>query len=200
MKQSQTDSTKKTRWNAIAEKAGNVADKTGKVIDKKILDLVIALAANSINTKASCEGHLDHGIAAPWVDIGLAESSEISKKIESLKALWLEIKTKAEKTQKETIDKMWLESKKLELEIKYPTSLLVQKLSKLLDKFYQKRTSSYDTHIILRQLGLTSYRMECQGTIFQEVRGPSEKEIKLKQYQEEMKSFYEFLKNIFFKI
>jgi hypothetical protein len=46
-----------------------VGDGLGLGIDDGIVDTVIALTAHGIPTVASCEGHVDHGLAYPWVDV-----------------------------------------------------------------------------------------------------------------------------------
>jgi len=46
-----------------------VTDGLGKEIDQGIFDTVVALNVLGIPTRQSCEGHLEWGTGAPWVDI-----------------------------------------------------------------------------------------------------------------------------------
>ena len=57
------------KWIEISEKFSHVTDKLGKHMDKGILDTVVALNVLGFDTDQSCEGHLDHGLPYPWVDI-----------------------------------------------------------------------------------------------------------------------------------
>src|SRR5687768_9377587 len=58
-----------TRWAAAAHYVDGVRDGLGKPVDIGIKRLVIGLNAHGFSTTGSCEGHLDWGIAAPWVDL-----------------------------------------------------------------------------------------------------------------------------------
>lgn len=58
------------QWDETAEKFRKVTDKLGKPIDAGIFDTVMALNVLGVPTTMSCEGHLDHGLPYPWVDIG----------------------------------------------------------------------------------------------------------------------------------
>jgi hypothetical protein len=46
-----------------------LTDKLGMPIDANIQELVISFWMHNIKTEASCEGHLDHGVPYPWIDI-----------------------------------------------------------------------------------------------------------------------------------
>lgn len=56
-------------WDELTEIFSHVTDRIGRSIDKGIFDTVVALNALGIATSASCEGHLDHGLPYPWVDV-----------------------------------------------------------------------------------------------------------------------------------
>lgn len=45
-----------------------VVDGVGRGIDDGIRPIVLKLNELGMETKASCEGHIDHGLAEPWVD------------------------------------------------------------------------------------------------------------------------------------
>ncbi len=57
------------QWTETSEKFSRVTDRLGKHIDKGIFDTVVALNILGFDTEQSCEGHLDHGLAYPWIDI-----------------------------------------------------------------------------------------------------------------------------------
>ena len=56
-------------WEQKLLEVDQFRDGMGKGVDPGIRETVAVLQLLSINTTASCEGHLDHGIAAPWIDI-----------------------------------------------------------------------------------------------------------------------------------
>jgi hypothetical protein len=60
---------KEDHWQEIAQRISRTVDKLGLSIDEGIKETVIVLNALGISTRASCEGHLDSGTCAPWVDI-----------------------------------------------------------------------------------------------------------------------------------
>jgi hypothetical protein len=57
------------RWIEVSEKFSRVTDKLGTPIDDGIFDTVVALNILGFVTSMSCEGHLDHGLPYPWVDV-----------------------------------------------------------------------------------------------------------------------------------
>ena len=57
---------KEKHWARLKSKA----DRFGNKIETGIKESVIALWALGFKTSASCQGHLDHGRLAPWIDIG----------------------------------------------------------------------------------------------------------------------------------
>src|SRR5260370_29918875 len=57
------------RWDELAKKFSRTTDRLGMPIDAGIFETVVVLNALGIHTMASCEGHLDHGLPCPWVDI-----------------------------------------------------------------------------------------------------------------------------------
>ena len=57
------------RWIETSENLSHVTDRLGKHIDKGIFDTVVALNILGFDTDMSCEGHLDHGLPYPWIDI-----------------------------------------------------------------------------------------------------------------------------------
>jgi hypothetical protein len=53
----------------MVERCRRVVDKLGQPIDEGIFETVVVLNLPGIHTLASCEGHLEYGAYAPWVDI-----------------------------------------------------------------------------------------------------------------------------------
>lgn len=61
--------TRTKRIKHLSKKVDQMADGLGYPMDPKIKPTVVALMLHGFPTVASCEGHLDHGYAAPWVMI-----------------------------------------------------------------------------------------------------------------------------------
>jgi hypothetical protein len=69
-----------------------------------------------------------------------------------------------------------------------------KKLIPYLEEFYQGRSVSYVRRLIIDQGG----RFTCQGLILQSTEKKKTRGLLLKEYQEEMRAFTEFLKQKFF--
>ena len=63
----QTLTEKEQCWQEMAKHCSHITDRLGQSIDRGILETVIALNVLGIPTVQSCEGHIDHGVCAPWV-------------------------------------------------------------------------------------------------------------------------------------
>lgn len=74
-----------------------------------------------------------------------------------------------------------------------------RKLIELLDVFYQRHPIVYDRHLIIERILSGQGLLRPQGADFQESREQSERAEKLKEYQREMQSFAEYLRDRFFE-
>src|SRR5258708_4358945 len=81
-------SEKQSRWDEAAKRIEKTIERLGLHIDEGIKEGVIALNVLDINTDASCEGHLDRGTGAPWIDVSAKLPEELSKR-------WRELSDKA---------------------------------------------------------------------------------------------------------
>src|SRR5712691_8019638 len=83
-----TNQDQQERWKQGIEHWECVTDRLGNPIDPGILEAVVALNLLSIQTTASCEGHLDSGHCYPWIDIGYYdEDQEIADDLKQWMAL-----------------------------------------------------------------------------------------------------------------
>jgi hypothetical protein len=78
-------SERQRRWDEAAERIEKTVDTLGHHIDEGIKDGVIALNVLDVNTHGSCEGHLEHGTAAPYIDIRTKISKEELERWEEVK-------------------------------------------------------------------------------------------------------------------
>ena len=168
-----------------------VGDKLGMGIDQEILETVVVFNALEIPTSASCEGHTDHGINGPWVDI---ESKDIELLNEQIKKILVEIDIKEKsEASKEEVEKMLLKLHKLDQIRKNKNLEIVKRILNDLELFYKNKEISFDKRLIIIFYGSFA-RIISQGADMQDLEPARFRQEKLLEYQKEMKSFTKFLK------
>lgn len=167
----------------MSNRAEKTKDKLDLTIDEGIKVATTALNVLGVNTTASCEGHLDHGTNAPYVDVEASEARGLAKRLDD-----------AEGQKKDA------EAENIFSEIERKNLEERKKLIPYLDEFYDGRNVSYDTRLIIRPLARHWSRIESQGVDLQEIADEKEKAQKLESYQKEMKDFAEFLKRKYFSM
>lgn len=177
---------KKARWDEMAIKINETVDALGRHLDKGIKDTVIALNLLGFETDSSCEGHTKHGECGPW--LGLT-----SKEIEALEPERERIFEETRQDKKGYLDK---KAQKRVAEIDAEKLKMQAKAMEVLAEFYQERRVPYDATIIVANI--INGRIQCMGTEIAELLPPKQKAVKLKQYQEEMAAFTQFLKDRYF--
>lgn len=60
-------------WERQAALSAGYVDALGRGMDAGIIEAVTALRLLGFVTTGSCQGHLDHGLPGPWVDIALGK-------------------------------------------------------------------------------------------------------------------------------
>jgi len=175
--------------NQKIEELQTITDRLGKPIDKGIIELVAVLNLLGFKTSGSCEGHLDHGCASPWVDIeGDIDKDELNKLATLQKEIDEIVRKKGFTTQ--AIKKQRGYRKRLDALIK-PTKLKALKIIDLLNEFYDNRKIKVDERIIIAEGGI-SFRIICQGDYIQDVVSNKQKEKRLTKYQKEFNTFKYF--------
>src|SRR4051794_2537985 len=59
-------------WQRKLHDIETVRDALGRPLDSGVKEIVAALNIIDIPTSASCEGHIDRGKGAPWLEVGAA--------------------------------------------------------------------------------------------------------------------------------
>lgn len=182
----------------LREKYSKVTDRLKKPVDEGILETVVLLNALNINTTGSCKGHLDWGIAAPWVDVSAPET-------EQLKQIWqryfqlrkLASNKEAQDASIAEIKAIYKETGQIEsVAKKHTVEKILPQVLGLLNEFYQNRAVPNDQRLILREIGWTC-RIISQGAVIQEILPVDQRQANLTRYRQEMQVFTEFLKNKF---
>lgn len=204
--------TKQKQWDKQTEEVDSWTDGLGYPIDQGIKDTVIVLNILGFTTCQSCEGHLDHGDANPWIDFKLDQPEvlalqnqvsefvrvELTEQFQALKMKYPHLsldeilQTQEGEYLKPKYERFLYLLSLYQQEAKKKLALLFE----LLDKFYQIHDSSEDEKLFLQIEGII--RLSSHGWKLQAHRSENERETKLKLYLEEMKAFTNFLKERFF--
>ena len=175
---------KEQRWKEVENEFSGVTDRLGREIDEGILDTVVALNVLGINTIQSCEGHMDHGTGAPYIDVAAKDTKDLETQLHE---------TFGKEDIRETANKLIGEITRRNL-------LEQAKLLEHLLSFYQHRQVPYDRRVTIQSFGLGVNRLESQGAALQEIVTPEVKQQRLQRYQEEMREFTKYLKETYFSV
>jgi hypothetical protein len=181
------------RWAAATQYIEGVRDALGKCVDAGIKSLVIAFNASGFPTTASCQGHLHWGIPAPWIDLRPPATQSGMARRRKLSALEEEMETIAHNAPNAAaLDALYERRRLLAADVRRPTLVLARRLMTLLAASYRDRKVPYEQTIGLH-LRLISLRMQCYGTVLQDIATPAEKAANLERYRAEMCTFAPFL-------
>ena len=64
-------------FNKLRKKVNKITDALGMPVDEEIKEAVIMFNTVGLYTSASCEGHLDHGLPAPWIDVEVPNEPKV---------------------------------------------------------------------------------------------------------------------------
>jgi hypothetical protein len=175
-----------------------MTDKLGKDIDPGIFETVVILNLLGIPTTQSCEGHLEHGTGAPWVDIEDTSASAQSKEVGQLFSKAAQAQREQTHSVEEIIH-LFDQAHQARQAVKQIHLAVRQRLIDYLAAFYKNRHVPYDVQLVIQSRDTTGRsRLESQGADFQEIAPPEIKQRKLLEYQEEMRAFTAFLKEKYF--
>lgn len=192
-----TDKQRK-RWFEEIDKFKNKTDKLGMTIEGGILETVVALNMAGIKTSQSCEGHLDRGLAGPWVQI-TGSTNDDSR---NLNQMMLDEYKKADLVKAQNPESFLKDSEYASYMEKFrelQNLLLVEsqknaeKLIVLLGKFYMNREIDFDCMLIVNGVDSVAPTLISQGSYLQNIRNAEEKEKNIQRYRKEMKEFADFL-------
>ncbi len=161
-------------WTSKTLEIDAITDRLGKRIDEGIKEVIIGLTLLNINTTASCEGHLDRGTFAPYIDIESPKAKVLAERHHSL----------------ETED----EERSINKEIQKANLEELENFIPLLDEFYADRHSTFHQRLTIRAMPWGWSRIQSGGTELQKVADKQLKSDRLLEFQKEMEAFKVFLK------
>jgi hypothetical protein len=173
------DDPKETTWQTAVDRVKKITDKLDMPVDPEIVETVAILQLMGIDTSMSCGGHEDRITGGPYVMFTSKEAEAYRKKCANIgdprDSLYKEFTGKA-------MAAIQNEQAKL-----YP----------LLDKFYSNRATPFAQRLMLRTLGLSVCRLECQGADMAVISKPRDRITILTNNRKEMADFTEFLKKTY---
>lgn len=193
----QTNASTKQQWDEACQQFRKTTDRLGMPIDDGIFELVVALNLLGVNTRQSCEGHLDHGTFAPWVTFTTPGIDERYKQVAQAMEEAARVR-KERKLSLEASQEVYAPAHRLREEADAVHALDMCRVIELLARFYAHHFVPYDTTLIVHSRGPGTSVLESQGARLQIIRAPEIRESKLQEYQREMRAFTTFLKEYFF--
>jgi hypothetical protein len=198
----QNFSQKQERWLAMEKEVMSLTDGLGKSIDPDIKNTVIILNLLGFKTSASCQGHLDWGLPYPWIDFNIEnqEVKNLMKKAENIQSRINQKRTELGGFNNEDPDliNLFKEMRTIGDEIEKKILSQLISLKKLLEEFYTVRSANPDRMIVIHQLNPTFLRLQSVGGNWRSIRDDTEKAIKLKEYQAEMRELTSFLREKYY--
>ena len=179
------------QWEQKLSELDTIGDRLGRGIDPGIKETVAVLQLLGLHTCQSCEGHVDHGVAAPWVALESADP-----RFDALRDIHKDLVEKSESLEEDDdeLDVVYEEMLVISDEMDRIEAMEFKKLIPFLEEFYCYRTVPYEQRLILDIRG----RLTCQGALLQPAEEKDAQAHRLHAYQREMRIFTEFLKRKFF--
>lgn len=177
---------KRAKWDETLKALDYIVDKLGKHIDPEIKEAVAALQCSGFETDGSCEGHIrDAKFHPPYVDISFVRE-EVRAKAKELRG-----------NEKDPVESAELD--KLLEDARREAFAGVTRLMSVLEEFYRDRQVSFERRLIIGFFArsVESTRLESQGAGVHDFYPPDLRQQKLREFQDEMATFTEFLRERF---
>ncbi len=198
-----------TKWEKMAQEVDTWTDGLGMPIDKEIKELVIALNVVGISTYQSCEGHLDWGLAYPWISFSFRNSEterltekrfDLGEKISNEEKILKEkfpnitIHERIKQEDGKTLKDLYMNFHAVDAELTRNIRSQIKPLFDLVSAFNNSRRNPYDQLLYVEVLGLSgSTTLQCIGSDWQCLCTEEDKNNNLTKYRQIMKEFAEFI-------
>lgn len=174
-------SEQQTIWRNAIKQTRKITDGFGMPVDKEIVETVTIMQLMGIHTIMSCGGHVRRTTGGPYI---MFISQKAKKYAEQLKELGGSSNPLYKKTYKKARIANLNEQ---------------QKIYTLLENFYKSHISSFGQRIIVRTVGFSASRLECQSADIAQIAHVDTRKKIVAENRREMKSFTAFLKAEYFK-
>lgn len=175
-------------WNTLVEQFSRVTDTLEMPIDPGIFEAVVALNALGIHTTQSCEGHLDRGTFAPWIEFEADEIQGLSRQLARVRQKYRSEHDEIIISEEETAIRQNAAIKQL---------ATYSHVLSFLEAFYATRNTAYDSRLIIISPSAMRSRIINQGADFQRFLSLPQRQERLQAYQQEIQAFGAFLKNLY---
>jgi hypothetical protein len=165
-------------WSSMLDNVRHMTDKLGMPVDHGIVETVAAMRLLKIRTTMSCEGHLDRQTGGPYVMCVSSIAEKLRKKAAVIH---------------NPVDPLYKALYKKAMRANLTEQ---QKLYQLLEGFYKARNTPFPQRLIVRTMGFSAFRLECQGADMAYVLDESGRKKLLIENQVEMTAFTEYMKDV----
>lgn len=187
-----TKEQRQANWRIMEKRFTTVTDRLGESMDERIIEPVVGLSLLGIRTAQSCEGHLDHGNAYPWISISAKPTPELEKLQEAERKLY-------EPNAPYTPDELKVERVRVHRAItavaREPNLAEARKAALLLEEFYGKHQVPQGQRLVVTFGPRGDGRLLPQSGEAQENNDQTTKEQMLIKFRQEMAAFAAFLKS-----
>jgi len=208
MEETLTYQQKLHRWQELEEESTHIWVQPG------IRETVVALHALGIHTVEASEGYLEKEPLFPYVKVAIPEYEQEAQRVEQADQEAKRARNLLSRFQRADEDKKAaLQDKVLSRdEVIHLIDVAAEMRYALLEKhlpiitqlfahltaFYQDRAIAFDRALVVTKNGFGRVIVRSQGAILQVGRTPEEQALHLHAYQNEMKEFTTFLKQLYF--
>lgn len=177
MNPEQLKSEKQILWEQKRAEVDKITDSRAKEIDEKIKEPVVAFLMHEFTTSGSCEGYVvaegedEHKVPHPypWIEVYAPEPEG------------------------------WEESEEKRRERTIKNLKQQQRMTGLLEEFYQRRETPFDARLTFRGVGnFGGFCVQSFGAQMMTLLTHEEQKQKLELYRKEMDDFTKFLRDTYF--
>jgi hypothetical protein len=181
------------RWQETAHDIAHITDPVGNPMDPGIIDMVVALNLLGVTTTGSCEGHLNHGLPAPWVDFHTPGTWAIRRQVNEITARLQH--AEEQEMPRNVRDDLMNEYFQLAAEAEKACFYGPWLIEQALIAFYQQRHVAHDQQIFIHSDSFGNSRLQNHGIDYQALQTPEQRAANLASYQHEIQAFATFLKS-----
>lgn len=193
---------KESKLNELRSRLERTVDGLGMRIDSGIFETNLYLNALDIKTRQSCEGHIDHGLPYPWVDITVASEStdEYKQYQKECRDFGDTPDIENNKRVKEFYDVQFQKYKDILEKVKHEKEETRKQIEDMLLEFQKENPETLKYRLSKRLRLLPLDVPELYAYEWGKKLSSDEREEMLNKSQDSMKRFTEYLKGIYTKV